>query len=50
MGHLQDDGCDGEELAGSSKLHAIVHLLPMCEKASLALVRGLEGRPFDRVE
>lgn len=30
-GHLQDDGCDGEELAWGSKLHPVVHLLPVCK-------------------
>lgn len=49
-GHLQDDGCYGEKLARGSELHAVVHLLPVCEEARLALIWGLKGRPFHRVE
>lgn len=47
---LQDDGRDGEELPGSRELDPIVHLLPVGEQASLALVGCLEGRPFDSVQ
>lgn len=48
--YSQHDGGDGEELARGGELHAVVHLLPVREQAGLALVRGLERRPFDRVE
>lgn len=48
--YLQDDGCDGEKLARSSKLDTVVHLLPVCEEASFALIWGLEGSPFDCVQ
>lgn len=47
---VQDNGCDGEELPRSRKLHTIVHLLPVCEKPGLALIRGLKRRPFDCVK
>lgn len=49
-GHLQDNRRDGKELAGGRELHPVVHLLPVREQAGLALVRGLEWRPFDRVQ
>lgn len=48
--YIQDNGRDGEELARRGELHAVVHLLPVREEASLALIRGLERRPFDRVQ
>lgn len=49
-GHLQDNRRDGEELARGRELHPVVHLLPVREQAGFALVRGLEWRPFDRVQ
>lgn len=47
---VQDNGGDGEELARGGELDAVVHLLPVCEEAGLALVRGLERRPLHRVQ
>lgn len=47
---LQDNRRDCEELAWSGELHAVVHLLPVGQEASFALIWGLKGRPFDRVK
>lgn len=48
--YSQDDGHDGEELAGSRELDSIIHLLPVCEEPGLALVRGLEGGSLHGVQ
>lgn len=48
--YSQDDGHDGEELAGSGELDSIIHLLPVCEQPGLALVRGLEGGSLHGVQ
>lgn len=48
--YLQYDRRDGEELARGSKLYAVVHLLPVREKSSLALVWGLKGGAFHRMQ
>lgn len=48
--HSQYNGCDGEELARGGELHTVIHLLPVGEKPSLALIRGLKRRPLYRVQ
>lgn len=48
--YSQDDGHDGEELAGSGELDSIIHLLPVREQPGLALVRGLEGGSLHGVQ
>lgn len=48
--YSQDDGHDGEELAGSGELDSIIHLLPVREQPRLALVRGLEGGSLHGVQ
>lgn len=48
--YSQDDGHDGEELAGRGELDSIIHLLPVREQPRLALVRGLEGGSLHGVQ
>lgn len=43
---LQYNGWNGEEFARRSELDAVVHLFPVCEEPSFALVWGFEGGPL----
>lgn len=47
--HLQNDWWDGEEFAWWCELNTVVHLFPVCEKTSFALVWCLKGSTLHSV-
>lgn len=44
---VKNNGRDGEELPGCGELDAVVHLLPVRQETSLALIRGLKWGPLN---
>lgn len=48
--NIQHNGGDGEEFAWRCELNAIVHLFPVCEQTSFALVWCLKGSALYSVQ